>query len=62
MMVEIILCAALVGFIAFAWWFSFHHLPRPKTPPRLTVFTTMEERIRQIPTRELEKDKRPSSR
>ena len=49
MIIEIIACAALLGFIAFAGWMAFHRLPRPDTPPKLTVFTIMEDRIRQIP-------------
>lgn len=52
MMIDVIACAALVGFVAFAWWLAFHRLPRPDKPPRLTVFTAMEDRIRQVPPKD----------
>ena len=52
MIIEIIACAALIGFVAFAWWIAFHRLPRPDKPPKLTIFTTMEDRIRQTPRKD----------
>ena len=52
MILELLACAGLVGFIALAWWMAFDRPPRPDTPPRLTVFTTMEDRIRQTPRKD----------